>query len=687
VTPAARTTAGPRGQRGAVRWRVILGLGALALGLLALATPRLLERGSQRLGEEVAARLAEALGGTCRAGAVRVLSPREVELDAVGCAMDEGPLIGFAAGRVSARFPTSPLGGSLPPAEALSVTDLRVRLRDLPSFDAVVAREGTEGDDGPPEGADADRVEAPPGPEGEGGVDASVRLEQECLRFLAFSRALADGAGGDRLPALQRRLAPGGALQVAEAAIELADGQEVVREVNARVGRDGDGLAVTVAAELPDGGLVGFDGRLTAAGLSDARIRLERVAVAGLLDEAVGDDVAVEGGAATGTLAWAVDGGVGAWSLDVALLGAVLRAEGLGTDPVPLPALRAVGRLIADDAGGRLGLEDGRWRVAGSEGALSVALGPLGAEEETRLRASVDASELRLGELLASLPEALMPRAWADEIQGSLDLHARFEGPLHDRKRWELDWSADFSRLFLASGELAAQVDRLRRPFPHTFPARVEGGPPIVRIVGPEEPSFVALDDISSHLVNAVISTEDAGFFSHSGFQVSELKEAMLENLRDGEGRGGSTITQQLAKNLFLSGERTFSRKLKEAVIAWRLERDLPKERILEIYLNIAEWGPGLYGIHDAADHYFARRPSVLRPEEAAFLASLLPAPRRYHGYYHSGRGLTPNRHERVQEILRTMNRMGRLSARDYHLARGLPIELAWCRFEEGSGR
>ena len=186
----------------------------------------------------------------------------------------------------------------------------------------------------------------------------------------------------------------------------------------------------------------------------------------------------------------------------------------------------------------------------------------------------------------------------------------------------------------------------------------------------------------SSWLRYAVISTEDAGFFQHSGFDVSELKEAMLENLREGDGRGGSTITQQLAKNLFLSGERTLSRKLQEAVIAWRLETTLPKERILEIYLNIAEWGPGLYAIKDAADHYFNRTPAVLKPEEAAFFASLLPSPIRYHRYYPlGGRGLTQNRHERVQEILRTMHRMGSLDSRQYHLARGETVELARCRF------
>ncbi len=666
-----RTGPQAHGQRGGVRWRWVIGAAVLAGLVGALAAPMLLERGSRRLGEEIAARLADALGGTCQVGAVRLLSSREVELQAVGCVMDGGPLLGFAAGRVSARFPTSPLSGGLPPAEELTVGDLRVRLRDLPSFAGVVAQ--SEDVDGP--SSDEDPAPSP--------IDASVRLEQECLRFLAFSRALADGAGGARLPALQDRLAPAGQLRVEQATVELADGQELVREVNARVARDGDGLGVTVAAELPDRGIVGLDGRLTAAGLRDARIRLERVAIAGLLDEALGDDVTVDAGVISGTLAWSGTGGEDGWSLDLGLEGVVLRHEGLGSEPVPLPAVRAVGRLLTDEASGRLGLLDGRWSVAGAAGDVSLELGPLGVDEETRVTARVDAADVRLGDLLASLPDSLLPSGWAEEIQGSLDAHLAFVGPLHDRSRWALDWDADFSRMFLASGELAAQVERLRRPFPHTFPPREEGGEPVVRVIGPEEPSFVALESISHHLVNAVVSTEDAGFFSHSGFEVQELKEAMLENLREGGGRGGSTITQQLAKNLFLSGERTFSRKLKEAVIAWRLESDLPKERILEIYLNIAEWGPGFYGIHDAADHYFSRRPSVLQPEEAAFLASLLPSPRRYHRYYHSGRGLTPNRHERVQEILRTMHRMGRLNARDYHLSRDLRIELAACRQPE----
>ena len=85
--------------------------------------------------------------------------------------------------------------------------------------------------------------------------------------------------------------------------------------------------------------------------------------------------------------------------------------------------------------------------------------------------------------------------------------------------------------------------------------------------MGPEDDAFVSIANISPHLVAAVVSTEDAGFFAHSGFETEELKLAVLENLREGSGRGGSTITQQLAKNLFLSGERSVARKLKEALL------------------------------------------------------------------------------------------------------------------------
>ena len=142
---------------------------------------------------------------------------------------------------------------------------------------------------------------------------------------------------------------------------------------------------------------------------------------------------------------------------------------------------------------------------------------------------------------------------------------------------------------------------------------------------------WVPLSRISSHLQRAVIAAEDAAFFSHEGFDWEGIKDAALHNLEAGEmRRGGSTITQQLAKNLYLSPERSLLRKAREALIARSLERHLSKPRILELYLNVAEWGRGVYGAEAAARHHFGKSARDLTAEEAALLAAILPSPRRY---------------------------------------------------------
>jgi monofunctional biosynthetic peptidoglycan transglycosylase len=147
---------------------------------------------------------------------------------------------------------------------------------------------------------------------------------------------------------------------------------------------------------------------------------------------------------------------------------------------------------------------------------------------------------------------------------------------------------------------------------------------------------------ISPHLKRAVIASEDAGFTEHSGVEWDAIEQAWEKNQR-AEARaekraqpapakvvGGSTITQQLAKNLFLSGERTVLRKAQEFVLTLMLEALLSKQRILEIYLNNVEWGEGLFGAQAAARHYFGKDASRLGPQEAAQLAVMLPAPKRF---------------------------------------------------------
>ena len=141
---------------------------------------------------------------------------------------------------------------------------------------------------------------------------------------------------------------------------------------------------------------------------------------------------------------------------------------------------------------------------------------------------------------------------------------------------------------------------------------------------------WVPLSRISPHLIQAVVQSEDVLFFEHRGFNWESMWQALLANLRERRvAMGGSTLTQQVAKNIFLSPSRTPTRKLREAVLSYRLERELTKTRILELYLNIVEWGPGVYGAEAAAQRYFNRSAAELRLSEAVRLAALLPDPRR----------------------------------------------------------
>jgi monofunctional biosynthetic peptidoglycan transglycosylase len=136
---------------------------------------------------------------------------------------------------------------------------------------------------------------------------------------------------------------------------------------------------------------------------------------------------------------------------------------------------------------------------------------------------------------------------------------------------------------------------------------------------------------ISANLKRAVVAAEDAKFLDHQGFDWEAIQKAIEKNEREGRVvAGASTISQQLAKNLFLSGERTWARKGEEALITWMLESTLSKRRILELYLNFAEWGEGIFGAESAARHHFGVSAAALTAEQAAWLAAILPSPMRY---------------------------------------------------------
>lgn len=136
---------------------------------------------------------------------------------------------------------------------------------------------------------------------------------------------------------------------------------------------------------------------------------------------------------------------------------------------------------------------------------------------------------------------------------------------------------------------------------------------------------------ISEHLKRAVVAAEDAKFLDHEGFDWEAIVKARQKNEERGKVvAGASTITQQLAKNLFLSASRSWARKGQEAAITWMMERTLSKRRILEIYLNVAEWGEGIFGAEAAARHHFGVPAAALTAEQATWLAAILPSPKRY---------------------------------------------------------
>ena len=136
---------------------------------------------------------------------------------------------------------------------------------------------------------------------------------------------------------------------------------------------------------------------------------------------------------------------------------------------------------------------------------------------------------------------------------------------------------------------------------------------------------------VSGHLKRAVVTAEDARFVEHEGVDWDALHKAYEDNVKRGKtARGGSTISQQLAKNLFLSGERSYLRKAQELVITVMIEFVWDKQRILEVYLNVVEWGDGVFGAEAAARHYFGVTAAQLSPEQSARLAAFLPSPKRY---------------------------------------------------------
>lgn len=166
---------------------------------------------------------------------------------------------------------------------------------------------------------------------------------------------------------------------------------------------------------------------------------------------------------------------------------------------------------------------------------------------------------------------------------------------------------------------------------------------------------WVSYGEISKYLIGAVIVSEDWNFFSHSGYDPDEIRSAIRVSLAEKRMvRGASTISQQVVKNVFLSNERSLIRKIRELSLAIEMSEKVPKKKVLEVYFNIAEMGPGIFGIQQAARTYFGKSPISLTPREAAFIAMLLPSPKKYSQSFRK-KELSSYAKKTVQKILRKM--------------------------------
>ncbi len=205
-------------------------------------------------------------------------------------------------------------------------------------------------------------------------------------------------------------------------------------------------------------------------------------------------------------------------------------------------------------------------------------------------------------------------------------------------------------------------------------------GSPVTIRSGPGTPEWLYYDEIPHAMEVAVLVCEDGGFYHHHGFDFRAMESAMRDDLRAGRFvRGASTISMQLAKNLYLGKEKTLSRKVEEALLTMLLESKLSKRELMELYLNVVELGPGIYGVGQAARYYFDEDARELSLGQALYLASILPDPTRQH-FEPDGR-LNPRWTAYLQKLMRIARRVERIS--DEELAAGLAEEVA---FRKGNG-
>ncbi len=363
-------------------------------------------------------------------------------------------------------------------------------------------------------------------------------------------------------------------------------------------------------------------------------------------------------------------------NVDAALSRVLIDDRRVSHVPVELAGrIEAVlGTTTAEDGSMRVDLERARFRT----GALTIE-GRGNVHYDRRAYWLPDRGDLELAvptlpcaDALAALPAGLRDQLAGMELDGGFQAAARLHFDRADLDATKLHLDVNVAGCSVAREATEADPRRLLAPFEQYFASGTR------RRIGAGLPGYAPLARLPRHLPQAFVAGEDARFYEHRGFDPYQIERSLAIDLRDGAFvRGGSTISQQTVKNLFLSHRRTLARKVQEAVLTWRLEAHLRKEQILERYLNIIELGPGVFGIDEAARYWFGKDPAALDLHEAVFLAALTPAPQSLSRRILEAGGIDDLLRRRMDIILANMRRERMITEADQARARQMRLVLA----------
>lgn len=251
-------------------------------------------------------------------------------------------------------------------------------------------------------------------------------------------------------------------------------------------------------------------------------------------------------------------------------------------------------------------------------------------ESDTVYKLKVNIPQMKAQDFISSLPDGLFTHFQGMEAQGTFDYKLNFEYNKNKPEQLIFDSNIKKENLKITKyGE--ANLNKLNGEFVYRAIIKDILQRPV--LVGNSNPNYTPIDQISPYLQKCVLTTEDPSFFSHHGFINEAFKQSIVKNIKTKKfSRGASTISMQLIKNVFLTREKTLSRKLEEILLVYILEnnRIASKERMLEVYFNIIEWGPNVYGIGEASQFYFQKKPADLTLNECLYLARIIPSPKKF---------------------------------------------------------